>query len=60
MIRVELDTFLVTLKVPRGVPVAAMQRILSRPRFQAQLRQAIAATLKRYATLKPLTVTLSR
>jgi len=60
MIRVELDTFLVTLKVPTDRPVAAIRKVLDRKAFHARLRKAVEAVLTRYPALKPLTVTLSR
>ena len=60
---VELDTFLVTLKVPRDLPEAAVskiRRVLNRPSFQARLRRTIEAHLRRYPALRTVTLSLSR
>jgi hypothetical protein len=60
---VELDTFLVTLKVPRELPataVAKIRRVLNRPAFQARLRSAIEALLGRYPALQLVTPSVSR
>jgi hypothetical protein len=60
---VELDTFLVTLKVPRDLPNAAVARIrrrLGRPAFRARLHRAVEALLRRYTVLAPLTPSVSR
>jgi hypothetical protein len=60
MSNVELDTFLITLTVPKDKPVAAIRRILDRPSFHNRLRRAIKTVLKQYRPLKPLAVSLSR
>ena len=60
---VELDTFLVTLKVPRDLPesaVAKARRVLDRPAFQARLRRTVEALLRRYPALETVTLSLSR
>jgi hypothetical protein len=60
---VELDTFLVTLKVPRDLPeaaVAKIRRILDRPAFQSRLRRTVESLLGRYPALQTVTLSLSR
>ena len=60
---VELDTFLVTLKVPRDLPAATVskiRRVLNRPGFQIRMRQAVEALLRRYPTLQSVTLSVSR
>jgi hypothetical protein len=60
---VELDTFLITLKVPRDLPEAAVskiRRILDRPAFHARLRRTVGAHLRRYTALQTVTLSLSR
>ena len=60
---VELDTFLVTLKVPRDLPagtVSKIRRVLNRPDFHARLRQTVEALLRRYPALQNVTPSVSR
>jgi hypothetical protein len=60
---VELDTFLLTLKVPRDLPAATVskiRRVLNRPAFQARLRQTVEALLRRYPTLHTVALSVSR
>ena len=60
---VELDTFLVTLKVPRDLPAATVskiRRVLNRPGFHARLRQTVEALLRRYPALQNITPSVSR
>ena len=57
---VELDTFYITLKLPKDQPVAMIRRILNRPNFHDQLQKAVESVLKQYRPLKSLAVTLSR
>jgi hypothetical protein len=60
MPRVELDTFLITLKVPKDRPVTAIRKVLDRRSFQSDLRKAIITVLRKHPVLKPLTITLTR
>jgi len=63
MIRVELDTFLVTLKVPRHLPtktVTQIRRVLNRPTFQSRLRRTLDELLRRYPTLADVSLTITR
>ena len=60
---VELDTFLVTLTVPRDLPAATVSQIrsvLNRRGFEARLRKAVEALLRRYSTLHSVTLSVSR
>ena len=60
---VELDTFLVTLKVPRELPRAAVAKVrkaLDRPQFRVRLRRSVAAFLKQLPDLRTVTVAISR
>ena len=60
---VELDTFLVTLTVPRDSPAATVSRIrrvFNRPGFQARLRRTVEALLRRYPTLQTVSLSVSR
>lgn len=55
---VELDTFLVTLKVPRDLSAATVtkiRRVLNRPGFQARLRLTVEAFLRKHPTLQSVT-----
>ena len=60
MPRVELDTFLITLFVPKGLPVGKILKVLNRKRFQHQLQRAMELVLSQHFELKPLTITLTR
>ena len=60
---VQLDTFLVTLKVPRDLPAATVskiRRVLNRPGFQIRMRRTVEALLRRYPTLHTVTLSVSR
>ena len=60
---VELDTFLVTLKVPRDLSAATVskiRRVLNRRGFQIRLRRTVDALLRRYPTLQNVTLSVSR
>jgi hypothetical protein len=60
---ISLDTFLVTLKVPRDLPAAngtKIRRTLNRTGFQTRLRQAVEAAVKQFPTLQLVTVSVSR
>ena len=58
--KVELDTFLITLFVPKDHPIEKIRKVLNRKRFQKQLRRAIEMVLSQHFDLKPLTITLTR
>jgi len=60
---VELDTFLVTLTVPRDLPAATVSRIrrvLNRPSFQTRLRRSVEALVRQYPSLHSVTLSVSR
>jgi len=60
---VDLDTFLVTLKVPRDLPAATVskiRRVLNRPGFHVRLRRTVEVLLRRYPALDSVTLSVSR
>ncbi len=58
--KVELDTFLITLFVPQDLPVDKIRKVLNQKRFQKQLQRAIEMVLSLHFELKPLTISLTR
>jgi uncharacterized protein YcgL (UPF0745 family) len=60
---VDLDTFLVTLKVPRDLhsaTVSKIRRVLNRPGFRVRLRRTVEVLLRRYPALDSATSSISR
>lgn len=58
-----IDEFHVTFFIPRDLEIKsqkAVRRTLNRPRFRAQLRQAVRALVRSHASLGQVRVTVSR
>lgn len=60
---VVLDEVHLTFRIPAALPeraVRAIRRVLNSKGFTAAFRRAVIEMLKKYATLKPLTLEVSR